>query len=57
MKKHTVDEVRAAVEFADSCDLPDGAWFQMIHDYLGVEVGDISDQLSVVFEQSGEDKS
>lgn len=42
-KGPTLEAVKDAMQEAADMDLPAGAEWQMIHDLLGVQVGDIND--------------
>ena len=39
----TKEDVRDAMATADSMDLPDGAYWFMVHDILDLEYGDVFD--------------
>ena len=40
-------EVKVALEIASEADLPDGAYWQMVHDILELEYGDV---FPIIFE-------
>lgn len=39
-------QVRAVMDEVDALDLPDGAHWQVIHDKLGLEYGDVFDYIA-----------
>ena len=39
--KPTKEQVEEAIEEADALDLPDGAYWMIIHERLGLEYGDL----------------
>lgn len=41
MTKPTKEEVQTALDIATDADLPDGAYWAMVHDQLGLEYGDV----------------
>lgn len=44
--KPTKDQVRDAISDVDALDLPDGAFWAMVHDRLGLEYGDVFEFIS-----------
>ena len=46
MSKPTKEEVRAIMEEVESYDLPDGAYWMMVHERLGLEYGDVFDYIT-----------
>jgi len=41
MNRPTREQVAAAMEAAEAYDLEDGAYWQLVHDILGIEYGDV----------------
>lgn len=39
----TKEQVKEAMQDAEEMDLPDGAYWAMVHDLLGLEYGDVFD--------------
>jgi len=44
-KRHRLS-VAAAMEIADAADLPDGAWWAMMEELTGLDVGTIAEALA-----------
>ncbi len=45
-QKPSKDEVRKVMHKVDNMDLPDGAHWQLIHEKLGLEYGDVFDYIA-----------
>lgn len=45
-RKPTKEEVKAVMDDVAALDLPDGAHWEMIHERLGLEYGDVFDYIS-----------
>lgn len=46
MSKPTKEEVKSVLEELEELDLPDGAFWAMAHDRLGLDYGDVFDYIS-----------